>query len=183
VIELTKKPSNRKKNVLIAGSGQMACAMSSLLVRNGHNITILCREPEEAQQINLGEGIIFHSDTLNKTTSLPGVKAFTYKEIDTLSNDFEYILLAVPTEAIRDVLENIKPALEKNKCYKIIGTSKGIKNGLLPHRIVQQSLQGHSFDYVCVSGPGFAEGIIQKEITTVNVASKRRKVAILVYSP
>lgn len=79
------------------------------------------------------------------------------------------VVLAIPTQAIREVLTNNKENL-KNSI--IINTSKGIEKGThkLPFQIAKEVL-GDSIKYLSLFGPSFAVEVEEKLPTLVNLAS------------
>ncbi|MBI1919322.1 hypothetical protein HYS29_01935 [Candidatus Microgenomates bacterium] len=76
------------------------------------------------------------------------------------------VLLAVPTPAIRQVL----PYVTKSKNLIIINSAKGIENTThqLPFQIVKEVL-GKNIAYFSLIGPSFAEEVVKKMPTLVNL--------------
>jgi glycerol-3-phosphate dehydrogenase (NAD(P)+) len=70
------------------------------------------------------------------------------------------VVIALPTQAIREVLTNNKENL-KNSI--IINTSKGIEKGthMLPHEIAKEVL-GDKIKYLSMSGPSFAVEVVSE---------------------
>jgi len=79
------------------------------------------------------------------------------------------VVLAIPTQAIREVLTNNKDNL-KNSI--IVNTSKGIEKGThkLPFQIAKEVL-GADVKYLSLFGPSFAVEVEEKLPTLVNLAS------------
>ncbi len=79
------------------------------------------------------------------------------------------VVLAIPTQAIREVLTNNKKNL---KNATIINTSKGIEKGThkLPFEIAREVL-GDEFKYLSLFGPSFAVEVEEKLPTLLNLAS------------
>lgn len=79
------------------------------------------------------------------------------------------VVLAIPTQAIREVLTNNKKSL---KGAIIINASKGIEKGThkLPFQIAQEVL-GKDIKYFSLSGPSFAVEVEEKLPTLLNLAS------------
>lgn len=79
------------------------------------------------------------------------------------------VVLAIPTQAIREVLTNNK---ENLKHSIIINTSKGIEKGThkLPYQIAKEVL-GENIKYLSLFGPSFAVEVEEKLPTLVNLAS------------
>ncbi len=79
------------------------------------------------------------------------------------------VILAIPTQAIREVLTK---NIESLKNSTIINTSKGIEKGThkLPFQIAQEIL-GQDVKYLSLFGPSFAVEVEEKLPTLVNLAS------------
>jgi glycerol-3-phosphate dehydrogenase (NAD(P)+) len=79
------------------------------------------------------------------------------------------VLLTLPTQAIRDVLETNKENLRESV---IINASKGIelKTYLLPFQITREVL-GEKIKYFSLIGPSFASGLEKETPTMVNLGS------------
>lgn len=79
------------------------------------------------------------------------------------------VILAIPTQAIREVLTNNKESLKNSV---IINTSKGIEKGThkLPFQIAHEVL-GNNIKYLSLFGPSFAVEVEEKLPTLVNLAS------------
>lgn len=79
------------------------------------------------------------------------------------------VIMAIPTQAIREVLTNNKENLKNSV---IVNTSKGIEKGThkLPFQIAQEVL-GKDVKYLSLFGPSFAVEVEEKLPTLVNLAS------------
>lgn len=82
-------------------------------------------------------------------------------------NDCNVIILSVPTQSIRESLKYISFS---DKTKIIVNTAKGIEKSthLLPNQIVH-SVFGDEIDYYTLIGPSFAEEVIKKMPTLVNL--------------
>ncbi|HUD44239.1 MAG TPA: NAD(P)H-dependent glycerol-3-phosphate dehydrogenase [Patescibacteria group bacterium] len=87
------------------------------------------------------------------------------------SNDHEVLILALPTEAIREALTRL-PFSKENKI--IVNTTKGIETSthFLPYKIVQE-LYGETIEYYSLVGPSFAQEVVDKMPTMVNLGYVR----------
>ena len=94
-----------------------------------------------------------------------------------LLKDFRYILVAVPTQAIRSILSPLKKDL---KDKMIISVSKGIeaKTLLTPIEIICSILgEDARSNIATLSGPSFAVEVMEKQPTAVTVASHKKQAA------
>ncbi len=107
-------------------------------------------------------GNAFYS-VISKNTS--NVQIFGRERLEIDKEDI--LVLAVPTESIRNVLGNI---LFKTKNPIVLNTSKGIEKNshLLPHEIVG-SILGVEVDYYSLIGPSFAKEVQDMMPTIVNL--------------
>lgn len=159
------------KDILIIGPGSHGMAMAKLADRNGHGIRFLGRDRELIDSINE-----------QKMISIPNVGTLRPKKVNAYyipdDADKAYfgirpVFITVPTQAIQEVLEQTKDAMDRKKQYIFGGTSKGIeiKNGRLPYQVTEDTLDGYKINYGCISGPGFAIGEMIGEPTTLNIAA------------
>lgn len=89
------------------------------------------------------------------------------------------IILAIPTQSARSVLDIIKPFV--SAAHLMIFVNKGIENGslMLPNQIADEVLGeiiGHRA--VFLSGPSFASEVVDRQPTCVSVASKDKDRAL-----
>lgn len=86
--------------------------------------------------------------------------------------DGSIVIMAIPTQAIREVLSTIG----KPKDLTIINCAKGIEKSthLLPSQIAKEVL-GDKINYFALIGPSFAEEVKHKMPTLVNLAFVRNK--------
>jgi len=91
----------------------------------------------------------------------------TFLKRKEIVNDCDVIILSVPTQSIR---ESLKYITFSGKTKIIINTAKGIEKSthLLPYQIVR-SVFGNSIHYYTLIGPGFAQEVVEKMPTLVNL--------------
>jgi glycerol-3-phosphate dehydrogenase (NAD(P)+) len=154
-----------KRTITVLGGGSWGTAVSKLLTENNHDVTIWIRDYDRAS--------IIDKERENKKY-LPGI--LLPKELKISSNveesiaDSDMIVVAVPTQQIRSVLEAFKHRIDKKTI--IVNLSKGLeKNTLLRvSEICAGILPENSF--VVLSGPSHAEEVALKMPTTVVAASE-----------
>ncbi|SDH08069.1 glycerol 3-phosphate dehydrogenase (NAD(P)+) [Alteribacillus persepolensis] len=156
-----------KQNIMVAGAGSWGTALAAVLADNGHQVKIWTRRQEQASEIN-------HSHT--NEAYLPGfslpssIQAST--DIRVCAEGTQYILLVVPTKAIRDTMKRLKPFIQKH--HILIHASKGIEPGTSKRisEMMDEELndeQGRAT--VVLSGPSHAEEVCEKQPTTITASS------------
>ncbi|MDR1978643.1 MAG: NAD(P)-dependent glycerol-3-phosphate dehydrogenase [Synergistaceae bacterium] len=165
-------------NLTILGAGSFGTAMSNHAARLGHEVRLWCRGAAQAEAINSKrinprylKGCELH-EKVRAEANLERAVAFGEK-----------IILAVPTQSLRDVLERLT-ALNCNSDLnsqpagkKILSLAKGIEiaSGKLPHQIAEALLPGVS--YSALSGPSHSEEVVRDLPTAVVIASRSHQTA------
>jgi glycerol-3-phosphate dehydrogenase (NAD(P)+) len=85
---------------------------------------------------------------------------------------FDTLVLAVPTEAIRHVLSYV----DKSQRIYIVNSTKGIEQSshALPFEVVKNVSATFAKEYFSILGPGFADEVISKFPTRVNLAGTNK---------
>lgn len=160
-------------NITILGTGSWACALAQVLDDNGHSVLMWSKIETEVEELNR-----FHtaSKYLKDVTLSSTIKATN--DLEQALNHSSYIVIAVASKFIRDVLISTNPLLKTKKCF--INVSKGIEpeTHLLVGEIVQEVIAENYFgSYVVLSGPTHAEEVIERKISTIVSASLDIEVA------
>jgi glycerol-3-phosphate dehydrogenase (NAD(P)+) len=151
------------KKIAIIGSGAYGIALSRVLSRNNINTTIYTKFDEEYNMLKEHKehkkvlpGIILEDNT-NIT-----------KDLEHAVKNNEVIVIAVPSEFLRIVMQDLKQHLNENHIVCI--ATKGIENssGKLPTEIVLEEID---IKKLCVlTGPSYAKEIALYQPTTVTLA-------------
>lgn len=152
-------------NVAIIGGGAWGTTLAQVLADNGNDILI--------RDINLD-----FVEKINKYHVHPQFDVSIPSRINATSNlqeaiDFaKYIVLCVPTKAMRSVLTQIADLANESKVF--INVSKGIEpettdlvSDIITETIDKQKLEA----YVVLSGPSHAEELIMRKFTSLVSAS------------
>lgn len=159
------------KNIGVLGGGSWGTALSILLAKKGVEVDLWVRDEEKALQM---------SKSRENIKYLPGVVLPSNINITSNINDTikkkDILLLAVPTQAVRNTLERIKENIKKDQI--IVNVAKGIEVGTLNRisEIVEELIP--SSKYAILSGPSHAEEVAKDIPTAVVVASKHKDVAL-----
>lgn len=149
--------------ITLCGGGSWGTAIARLLSNKGHELNFYIRNKEVIEDIRKNK---------ENTKYLPGAKF--KKEINLTNNldsvleDIDVFIIAVPTSSIREVLTNIKGKISNETI--IVNLSKGIEVESLDRisEISAEILKDNPF--VALSGPSHAEEV-GKDIPTTLVAS------------
>lgn len=159
-------------NVAVIGSGSWGTALSLVLSDSKHNVTLWGLESEIAN---------IYKDNYENKAYLPGViLPSTIKITGDISEalaSVDLIVLAVPSQAVREVCCNIRPYLKGNPV--IVNTAKGLEIKSLSRlsQVIQEELPLHSNNIGVLSGPSHAEEVGRRIPTAIVSASENKSVA------
>lgn len=151
--------------VVVCGGGSFGTAMANVLACNGYPVSLLVRKPWVRDEINyehrnpkyLSEYILPD----NLTATISPEEAF---------NDAKLCVHAVPVQASRDFVLSTRPHYPPN--LPILCTSKGLEISSLSLMCdVLPEMLSSERKYAYLSGPSFAQEIMQGLPTAVVVAS------------
>ena len=156
--------------ITLCGGGSWGTAIARLLSNKGHELNFYIRNKEVIEDIRKNK---------ENTKYLPGAKF--EKEINLTNNldsvleDIDVFIIAVPTSSIREVLTSIKDKISKD--VNIVNLSKGIEVESLDRisEISSEILKDNPF--VALSGPSHAEEVGKDIPTTLVASSENLKVA------
>ncbi len=163
--EKTSLTSENRYRIAIVGAGAWGSALACIAAENGHQVVLWGRRPEVVEEIRsqrtnrqyLPADIRLHS-AIEPTTDVAQV------------NHAEIIVLAVPTQYIRPLLQNYPFDLRDRL---IVNVAKGIEIGT--HRRISEILLEEALvdldHYVVLTGPSHAEEVCRRAPTTVVSAS------------
>lgn len=136
----------------IIGGGAFGTAMACVVRRSGHDVVLWAREPEVAAAIDeRGTNPVFLKDV----ALVPGVRATN--DLGAAARDRDFILMAVPSQHVREVASAMRPALRR--FTPVVSCSKGIERGssaLMPE-VLRDTLP--EAVVAVLSGPSFAREI------------------------
>jgi glycerol-3-phosphate dehydrogenase (NAD(P)+) len=153
------------KTVTFLGCGSWGGALGKLLSEKGLNVTMWHRNLDVVNHLNnakihyLIPELIFPSDV-----------EFT-NDISSAIQSSEIIVLALPSQSIRNVITKNKSSFNKN--HIIVNVSKGIEIDTLMtiSEVINDALDGRHKSVVTLSGPSHAEEVINGHPTTLVAAS------------
>ncbi|HLD50202.1 MAG TPA: NAD(P)H-dependent glycerol-3-phosphate dehydrogenase, partial [bacterium] len=159
----------KKSRVTVLGDGGWGTALAVVNARRQNDVMLWSAFPEYAKIIEAKrENVKF----------LPGVPLRSgiqvTSDIQAALNFGDFVVLAIPTQFLRNVLFKIKDLSYSDKIF--ISVSKGIEKRtcLRPSEIVK-SILGNAIHLVVLSGPSHAEETARNIPTLVVVASENEK--------
>jgi glycerol-3-phosphate dehydrogenase (NAD(P)+) len=151
--------------IAVLGAGSWGTALAIHLAKNSHAVNLWGHNPRQMEQLQIDRenkkylpGIPF-PDLLSATASLE--QALTGSTLT---------LIAVPSQAFRDLILEIKPLLTPTA--RIAWATKGLEleTGHLFHHVIAEIL-GTSTPAAVLSGPSFALEVAHGQPTAITIAS------------
>ncbi|WP_339163063.1 NAD(P)H-dependent glycerol-3-phosphate dehydrogenase [Siminovitchia sp. FSL W7-1587] len=164
---------NDKETVAVIGAGSWGTALALVLADNEHRVQLWLRNKEQQKEIN--------EQRIN-SKYLPGVKLpeniQAYVSLEDALEGAETVIIAVPSEAIREIAKDITAIIAKPLTF--VHVSKGIEPDT--HKRISEMIEDEIpsrllKDLVVLSGPSHAEDVGERHPTTVTVSSKNMKAA------
>ena len=147
--------------IVVVGGGTWGTAFSRLLADRGHEVTLACRDPEQARAIAETE----HNPRYLPHVSLRGVAAAPLDEADVDGADLS--VLSVPSVAFADVVGSLPGR----------GAILGLTKGLDPASGERLSTLVRGRPVAVLSGPNMAEEIAEGLPSAAVIASEDAELA------
>jgi glycerol-3-phosphate dehydrogenase (NAD(P)+) len=153
----------RKRQIAVLGAGAWGTVLANLAARHEATVTLWAREAAHAAEI---------AATGVNARHLPSVPlGLNVRPTNSLSDvaDADIILLAVPTQALRQVCEDVARFVPPD--VPIVICAKGIESasGLFPSQVVAEILPDNP--PAVLSGPSFATDVAKGLPTAVTLAA------------
>lgn len=165
-----------EKEFSVIGAGSWGTALAVIAARAGHRVRIWSRNESVVDSINR----VHVNSTYLAGLSIPqNVNATT--DIIEAASAAEFLILAAPSHATRELLEALSPALRSGMI--IVSATKGIEieTGKRISQIVTEVVAKTDRPrFVCLSGPSFAKEVVANHPTAVVAASEEDAAARLV---
>lgn len=156
--------------ISVLGAGSWGMAISILLTKNGHDVTIWSFSKEEEEKLK---------KTRENENRLPGVILPDSVEITSDDKRAVYgadlVVVAVPSIATRSTAERFAVLL---KGKRVVTLTKGIEEKTLKIQTeILEEFLGHDTKIAVLSGPSHAEEVAILQPTVVVVGSKDKELA------
>ncbi|MCU4706676.1 NAD(P)H-dependent glycerol-3-phosphate dehydrogenase [Mycoplasma sp. CSL7503-lung] len=154
------------------GTGAYGSALANVLSYNNKKISMYGIDEKEIQDINdghnqkyFGSNNFFNKENIFATNDLSEV---------VLNSNF--IILAIPSNAIKSVLKQIS-GLIKFKKINLINLSKGIEPSteLFFSQFIKRKFNKNLKNLATLLGPSFAIEIFNKELTVINIVGENKE--------
>ncbi|MFQ5677972.1 MAG: NAD(P)H-dependent glycerol-3-phosphate dehydrogenase [Gemmatimonadota bacterium] len=152
--------------VAVLGAGSWGTALGDVLARNGHRVTLWCRDPGLAGEIRQG-----HNDRYLPGVELAGGIGATSWLAEALE-EAEVVVSAVPSHVVREVMSALTSQVREPR---LISATKGIEiqTDLRMSQVVEEVLGTEAARrMVVLSGPSFAQELV-RQLPTAAVAACR----------
>ncbi|MCL9969049.1 NAD(P)H-dependent glycerol-3-phosphate dehydrogenase [Anoxybacillus kestanbolensis] len=158
--------------VTVLGAGSWGTALAIVLADNGHDVRLWGQRQEQIDEINEKHTNEKYLPNIHLPEAIVG-----YTDLAQALEGIETVVLAVPTKAIREVLQCVRPCLKQP--ITIVSVSKGIEpdTNRRISEIIEEEMGEHLQDVVVLSGPSHAEEVSLRHPTTVTVSSKNMEAA------
>ena len=166
------------KRVAIVGAGSWGTTLALVAARAGHDVQLWARNADVVDSINRDH---LNSVYLTGTALPPSVRATG--DIRAVLNGAELVILAAPSHAMRSLLTDMLPALQREMI--IVSATKGIEieSGKRISEVVAEVVpEAAGPRFVCLSGPSFAREVVEGHPTAVVAASEDPEAARIVQS-
>ena len=152
-------------NVAFLGGGSFGTALGILLANKGYEVSIYDRKKSVVDDININR----KNDKYIKNLNIPK-NVTAYNDLDETIKNAKFIVLSIPSHAIRTVSRSLKDKISED--VVIISIAKGIEEGtnLRLSEVIEEELPNNKV--VILSGPSHAEEVAFDIPTTVVVSSK-----------
>jgi len=162
-----------REKVAVVGAGSWGTALALVLADNGHEVRLWGHNPSQIDEINQK-----HTNTKYLGDVILPEGIIGYSSLEEALVEIDMIILAVPTKAIREVLNKIT-AVHKHP-LTVVHVSKGIEPDTflrISEMIEEEMPEELLKDVVVLSGPSHAEEVSLRHPTTVTASSKRMEAA------
>lgn len=154
----------------IMGAGSWGTALSLLLHKNGHEVTVWSINAEEVEML---------SREREHKSKLPGVKIpedmeFT-TDMEKTVTDKDFVVLAVPSTFTRSTARNMCPFIKEGQL--LVNVAKGIEESTLMTLSEQIEEEIPQANVAVLSGPSHAEEVGRMIPTSVVVGAKTKETA------
>ncbi|QHX36012.1 NAD(P)H-dependent glycerol-3-phosphate dehydrogenase [Spiroplasma sp. TIUS-1] len=163
-----------KKNFTIMGTGAYGTVLANVLADNGHKVIMYGIDEKQVNDIDINNA---NSTFFGELQINSNIKATS--NLEAALEECEYIVLGVPTMALRSTIESISKILTRKVDF--INVAKGFDEttGNLLSITVSKLLEEHNIlkSYTGLFGPSIAQEVIERKPTCVMICNTNMKIA------
>ena len=155
--------------ISVIGSGGWGIALTILLHKNGHELTVWSFDKKEAEELK-----ITRENKAKLANILLPADIVVTDDLKEAVTDKDILVLAVPSKAVRSVSKSLKDIVKDNQI--IVNVAKGLEEDTLATMtdIIEEELKDKNPQVAVLSGPSHAEEV-GKGIPTTCVVSAHNK--------
>ena len=159
--------------ISVIGSGGWGIALTILLHKNGHDLTIWSFDKKEAEELKK----IRQNKTKLPNILLPEDVKVTDDLREAVDNK-DILILAVPSKAIRSVSKSLKNIIKDNQI--VVNVAKGLEEDTLETMtdIIEEELKDKNPKVTVLSGPSHAEEVGRGIPTTCVVSAHNKELTL-----
>lgn len=160
--------------ITIIGGGAFGTAMAEVAGRNGHRVQMYARDVNVVDSINKS-----HVNPKQLSQFIMDGNISAHNNVEDALENSELMIISIPMQQIPEWLATNKHLIPPD--LLICNTAKGLylKNGCLLSEMISTCL-GREQPYAVLSGPSFAQEIMEGQPTAVMVASKFKYHAVAI---
>ena len=155
------------KRIAIIGAGNWGTALAIIAARKGHQVALWSRNPDVVDSIKH-----LHVNRLYLARTVVPDNVLATNEMEEALDGSELVILAAPSHVARDLLSRMSPNLRSDMIF--VSATKGIEieTGRRISQVMADVL-GAKFQprFVCLSGPSFANEVVEGHPTAIVAAS------------
>ena len=155
----------------ILGAGSWGTALSLLLYKNGHQVTVWSIDKNEVEMLQKER---------EHKSKLPGVKLpedlVVTNDLEAAMREKDFLVLAVPSVFTRATAKSMRPYLKPGQI--VVNVAKGIEEDTLMTLTEQIEEELPEANVAVLSGPSHAEEVGRRLPTTCVVGAKTKETAL-----
>ncbi len=158
--------------IAVLGAGSWGTALAMVLGDKGYEVKIWSIIPDQLIEINEKKTNSAYLKNVSLPSSITAVGT-----LEEAVEESDFIVMSVPSSAVRDVSKKLKPLLKDNVI--VVNTAKGIEPGTLKRlsEVITEEIPGIENRLVVLSGPSHAEEVAIKMPTAIVAASSEESSA------
>ncbi len=160
------------QNIAVIGAGAWGTALAEILSRAGRQVKLYARDAALAKDLNT-----YHENQSYLAGAKLDIRLQATSEMHFAVADADLVLLATPSQHLRETLGKLKPLLPIG--VPLINAAKGIEmtTGFLLSEVAAEVLPAHP--YAVLSGPTFATEAVRGLPTAITLAAADKNAAQL----